>query len=85
MGSLTRCIRLIFLLPTFLRKCSRVQDGIFSVLEVGRGLSTTLRDEFFTRIGPDKWEIKPVLREGLTTKKINLLEEWRHFRNFNLI
>lgn len=63
----------------------RIEEGTYTNLEVGRGLTPDLRDQYFEQLGPDKWSVKPVLREGIRTRKINLLEDNSDYNTFNVI
>jgi chemotaxis protein methyltransferase CheR len=54
---------------------TRTRDGLYSQLEVNRGLPAPLLLEFFTREGL-RWRIKDDLRAMLTVQRLNLIEPW---------
>lgn len=54
----------------------RAQEGLYSQLEVQRGLPARNLIQYFDKVDDDKWRVKSILKTGIEFKKINLLEEW---------
>jgi chemotaxis protein methyltransferase CheR len=53
----------------------RAQAGLFSQLEVNRGLPAPLLAKYFTRAGL-QWEVKSEVRKPLRFLQVNLIEPW---------
>ncbi len=56
------------------RVLSRSKEGLYSQLEVQRGLPAKMLIEYFEKEGESSWRVKASLREKLRFKKLNLLE-----------
>lgn len=54
---------------------AQAQSGIYSQLEVNRGLPAPLLVKYFKRQG-DNWEFDPVLRKKVLFKELNLVSNW---------
>ncbi|MZH02092.1 MAG: hypothetical protein F3745_01450 [Nitrospinae bacterium] len=54
---------------------NRCKSGIYSQLEVNRGLPATLLVKYFERIGTE-WQVKEELRKMAQFRIINLSERW---------
>jgi chemotaxis protein methyltransferase CheR len=54
---------------------SRARSGLFSQLEVNRGLPVPMLIKHFDKVGLD-WQVKPDLRKMINFRKINLVEAW---------
>ena len=54
---------------------ARAREGLYSDLEVARGLPVELRDKYFVRL-QGKWSIAHVCRKYVEFRKMNLLEAW---------
>ena len=72
------------------RVLARAKAGIYTQLEVQRGLSAPQLIKYFEPIAnrPEEtpqWSAKSVLREGLSFKQINLLQPWTGLGQFDLI
>jgi chemotaxis protein methyltransferase CheR len=76
------------------RMLRRAQDGIYTQLEVQRGLSAAQLGKYFRpqAMTPGSasdavktWEIHPDIRRGLTFQKLNLLDSWTGLGQFQLI
>ena len=57
------------------RMVQRTNDGIYSQLEVNRGLRAPLLLKYFERKGLE-WTVKPAVREMIRAKTMNLVETW---------
>jgi chemotaxis protein methyltransferase CheR len=62
----------------------KAQDGIYSQLEVSRGLPLNLLTRYFKQ-GPDGWQVDEKLRERVTFKKFNLNEPFTGMGPFDII
>lgn len=56
------------------RILKRSEEGVYSQLEVQRGLPARLLIEYFEKVGEASWRVKPRLRERMSFRKLNLLE-----------
>lgn len=57
------------------RVLKRAKEGIYSQLELQRGMSDTLRAEYFDKKSADgEWQVKAKISDKLQFRKINLLE-----------
>jgi chemotaxis protein methyltransferase CheR len=55
---------------------ARAREGLYSDLEVTRGLPVELRDKYFVRL-QGKWSIAHECRKYVEFRKMNLLEAWQ--------
>lgn len=55
------------------RALKRVNEGIYSHLEVQRGLSASYLIKFFDKTNDDAWQLKPAIRAKVQSKHMNLL------------
>lgn len=62
----------------------RCRSGIYSQLEINRGLPATLLVKYFQRIGME-WQIKEELRKSVQFKIVNLCENWPFMPTMDLI
>jgi chemotaxis protein methyltransferase CheR len=62
----------------------RARAGVYTQFEVQRGLPIQFLVKYFTQNG-DKWHIKPELKQGITFKPGNLLENFGILGKFDLI
>jgi chemotaxis protein methyltransferase CheR len=62
----------------------RCQDGIYSQLEINRGLPAILMVKYFQRNGA-QWQIKPELRQMIDFKILNLSGRWPFMPKFDLV
>jgi chemotaxis protein methyltransferase CheR len=64
------------------RVLERSKQGLYSQLEVQRGLPVTLMLKYFEKVeqGPNGqtpgWQLKASIKQGMKFSKLNLLEEW---------
>jgi chemotaxis protein methyltransferase CheR len=63
----------------------RAQNGIYSQLEIQRGLTQTQIDQYFDKMENDLFKVKPMLQQGMIFKKLNLLEDWGAIGPFEII
>lgn len=63
----------------------KAQDGIYSNLEVGRGLDLVLKNKYFESDAPDQWKVKSYLKKNMEYKIINLLDDWYGIGPFDII
>lgn len=63
----------------------RAQQGVYSQLEVQRGLPAKLMTQYFDKLENDQWKVKSFLQQGMTFKKINLLEDWGSIGPFDIV
>lgn len=62
----------------------RAQEGVYSQFEVQRGLPVKLLMKHFSQVS-GKWQIKPELRERITWKELNLLDDFSTLGPFDVI
>lgn len=53
----------------------RAEEGLYSQLEVNRGLPVTMLVKYFEKAGAE-WQIKPEIREMVTFQQLNLIDLW---------
>lgn len=63
----------------------RAKEGIYSQLEIQRGLPTKSLLEYFDQIDGNQWRVKDHLKRNITFKKINLLDQWLDIDMFDII
>lgn len=63
---------------------ARASAGVFSELEVNRGLSPALLSRFFERTG-DGWRVQNEVRQMVKFRQLNLIDSWPHLRNVDLV
>lgn len=63
----------------------RASSGTYSQLEVQRGLPAKLMVQYFDKLENDQWKVKSFLQQGMTFKKINLLEDWGSIGPFDIV
>ncbi len=63
----------------------RARNGLYSQIEIQRGLPAKMMIEYFTKNPEDQWQIKSHLQNMMTFKKINLLEDWGDIGPFDVI
>lgn len=67
------------------RVLKRGMDGIYSQLEVQRGLPARYLISFFDKNTDNQWLIKPELKSKIKFQKMNLLDPWFHASSFDVI
>lgn len=63
---------------------ARARAGLFSQLEVNRGLPAMMLVKYFQREGTD-WRIKEDLRKGVEFREMNLIEPWPPLPVFDIV
>lgn len=63
---------------------ARTSEGIYSQLEVNRGLPAPMLIKYFEKRG-DQWYIKPQLKELVTASEMNLAKPWPSLGRFDLV
>src|ERR1051326_6918972 len=63
---------------------ARASLGVYSDLEVGRGLSTPLLDRYFTR-HQDGWKVRDEVRAMASFRTANLLRDFSHLGQFDIV
>lgn len=63
----------------------RAESGIYSQLEVQRGLPARMLIQYFDKEGDASWRVKPSLQRHIHFKKLNLLDKWSHLGPFDII
>lgn len=76
------------------RVLAKASKGIYSELEVQRGLPPELKVKYFEPIAPNpatlgdtsvNWKVKKELSENIHFKRINLLDPWVHSHKFDVV
>jgi len=72
------------------RVLKQAQSGVYSQLEVQRGLSPAMLARFFEpntgeKSTPSRFKIKSELSSSITFKRLNLLDPWSHRDRFDII
>lgn len=62
----------------------RVRSGIYSQLEINRGLPAKRLMQFFERKGA-AWQVKSHLREAVEVHQINLTRRWPYLGQFDIV
>jgi len=63
----------------------RAEAGVYSQLEVQRGLPARLMITYFDKNEQDLWVVKSSLRRDISFTKINLLHDWGYIGPFDII
>jgi len=67
--------------PSMIERCA---SGVYSQLEMNRGLPALLLVKYFTKTGTT-WEIDPSLRNAIDFRLLNLAEPWPNLPRFDLV
>ncbi len=62
----------------------KAKAGVYSQFEVQRGLPIQMLVKYFTQIG-DTWQISPEIRAMVQYKPLNLLADFAHLGNFDVV
>ena len=63
----------------------RAESGVYSQLEVQRGLPARLMIQYFDKNEQDQWVVKSNLRNGISFQKLNLLHGWGGIGPFDIV
>jgi chemotaxis protein methyltransferase CheR len=67
------------------RVLNKAKEGIYTQLEVQRGLPARLLIRYFEKESENSWKVTQALRDKLQFKKLNLLEPFPHLGTFDII
>lgn len=67
------------------RALAKARDGLYSQLEVQRGLPAALMIKYFTKDERDRWAVRPAIRQKMDFKKQNLKDSFADAGQFGLI
>ncbi len=59
--------------------------GVYSHLQIQRGLPAALMVRYFEKQADDSWKVKPELQENIRFKQLHLLEDWPAIGSFDLV
>lgn len=62
----------------------KARNGVYSQLEVNRGLPMPLLVKYFDKVD-EGWQIKSDLRRMVSFRPMNLIEKWQHLPRFDLV
>jgi len=62
----------------------KAKRGVYSQMEVNRGLPLPLLVKYFSKEG-DAWEVKPEIKKWLEFRTMNLIEPWRGLPRFDVV
>lgn len=84
MGALTRPVQIVATdLSSIVLEQARL--GVYDRLSVARGLSQERRDRYFDPLDNGCWKIKPILRENVEFRAINLLDSFAPLGRFDVV
>ena len=63
----------------------RAKDGVYSKLEIERGLSPELKLKYFESVDQENWKVKSFLKSSMEYKELNLLDDWFGIGPFDII
>lgn len=63
---------------------NRAEQGLYSNLEMGRGLIPSLRDRYFYRLR-DSWQIKDEIRQMVEFRQLNLIHSWHSLPQMDIV
>ena len=66
------------------RCLAKARTGLYSQFEVQRGLPVQLLVKHFDKVG-DAFQVKPMLRQAVTWKRLNLLDSFRTLGRFDVV
>lgn len=72
------------------RVLDQAESGVYSQLEVQRGLPASLLVRYFDEVPPEagrlgRFKIKSELGRSITFKRLNLLDQWSHSTQFDIV
>lgn len=66
------------------RSLERALQGVYTDLEISRGLATNLRDRYFHRVG-QFWQINDEIRQMVDFQQLNLMHSWNLLPQMDII
>ena len=63
----------------------RAKRGVYSQLEVQRGLPAAYLLKYFTRVENEQWQVNEALKKRITFQRQNLIEPFSHLGQFDLV
>jgi len=67
------------------RVLSKAREGLYSQLEVQRGLPAALMIKYFSKDERDRWAVRPAIRQKMEFRRQNLKESFAQIGKFGLI
>lgn len=67
------------------RVLSKARDGVYTQLEVQRGLPAALMIKYFGKDERDRWAVRPVIKQKMEFRRQNLKESFTQIGKFGLI
>ena len=67
------------------RVLSKAREGLYSQLEVQRGLPAALMIKYFSKDERDRWAVRPAIRQKMEFRRQNLKESFTQIGKFGLI
>lgn len=64
---------------------SIASEGVYTSLQIQRGLTQNELDMYFSRLQNDRWQVKSFLKNHVQFQKLNLLEPFAQLGTFDLI
>lgn len=66
------------------RSLNRALQGVYTDLEISRGLTINLRDRYFHRVG-QSWQINDEIRQMVDFQQLNLIHSWNSLPQMDII
>lgn len=63
----------------------QAQAGVYDQMSLMRGLSAERREAFFERVDGECWRVKPLIRERVQFKSLNLIDSYGGLGRFDVI
>lgn len=67
------------------RVLAKARDGVYSQLEVQRGLPAALMIKYFSKDERDRWAVRPSIKQKMEFRRQNLKESFTQIGKFSLI
>ncbi len=64
---------------------ARAEAGVFSQMEIDRGLPPSLLSRFFEKADDSHWRVRDDLRKMVTFRQMNLIDSWSHLRDVDVV
>lgn len=66
------------------RSLNRAQQGVYTNLEISRGLTPAMRDRYFHQVG-HSWQINDEIRQMVEFQHLNLIHPWNSLPEMDII